>query len=64
MPECITVHHCPGDQGHLLFPTSFTEVDLRVFPESMHGFTSYPTAMAKAALDGVERWLAGRLDDQ
>ena len=40
------------------------EVDLRVFPESMHGFTSHPTAMATAALDGVETWLASRLDEQ
>jgi acetyl esterase len=40
------------------------EVDLRVFPESMHGFTSHPTSMARAALDGVERWLASRLDDK
>jgi acetyl esterase/lipase len=38
------------------------EVDLRVFPEAMHGFTSHPTAMAASALDGVERWLARRLD--
>jgi acetyl esterase len=38
------------------------EVDLRVFPESMHGFTSHPTSMATAALDGVETWLANRLD--
>jgi acetyl esterase len=40
------------------------EVDLRVFPESMHGFTSHPTSMAAAALDGVETWLASRLDEQ
>ena len=39
------------------------EVDLRVFPESMHGFTSHPTSMAAAALDGVESWLAGRLNE-
>ena len=32
------------------------EVDLRVFPESMHGFTSHPIAMAKVALDGIEKW--------
>ncbi len=37
------------------------EVDLRVFPESMHGFTSHPTSMAGVALDGMETWLAGRL---
>jgi acetyl esterase len=40
------------------------EVDLRVFPEAMHGFTSHPTSMATAALDGVEMWLASRLDEQ
>ena len=40
------------------------EVDLRVFPESMHGFTSHPISMAAAALDGVETWLASRLDEQ
>jgi acetyl esterase/lipase len=40
------------------------DVDLRVFPESMHGFTSHATSMAAAALDGVETWLASRLDDQ
>ena len=39
------------------------QVDLRVFPESMHGFTSHPTSMATAALDGVETWLANRLDE-
>ena len=38
------------------------EVDLRVFPESPHGFTSSPTAMATAALNGIESWLASRLD--
>lgn len=38
------------------------DVELRVFPESMHGFTSHPTSMATAALDGVETWLAGRLE--
>jgi acetyl esterase len=37
------------------------EVDIRVFPESIHGFTSHPTAMATAALNSVETWLADRL---
>lgn len=37
------------------------EVDLRVFPESMHGFTSHPTAMAATALDGIGTWMANRL---
>jgi acetyl esterase len=33
------------------------EVDVRVYPESPHGFTLHPTAMASAALDGIESWL-------
>jgi acetyl esterase/lipase len=37
------------------------EVDVRVYPESTHGFTSHPTAMAAAATRGIESWLAGRL---
>jgi acetyl esterase len=40
------------------------EVDFRVFPEAMHGFTSHPTSMATAALDGAGAWLARRLDEQ
>jgi len=40
------------------------EVDVRVFPESPHGFTSSPTAMATAALNGIQSWLAGRLDER
>lgn len=38
------------------------EVDLRLFPESPHGFTSFPTAMATAALGSIESWLTARLD--
>lgn len=37
------------------------EVDLRVYPEAGHGFTSLPTGMAAAARGGIESWLAGRL---
>jgi acetyl esterase/lipase len=37
------------------------EVDVRVYPESVHGFTSFPTAMAAAATLGIESWLAKRL---
>jgi acetyl esterase/lipase len=37
------------------------EVDLRVYPESPHGFTGHPTGMARAALDDRDAWLAGRL---
>lgn len=37
------------------------EVDVRVYPESGHGFTSFPTAMAASALNVIESWLANRL---
>ena len=36
------------------------EVDLRVYPESPHGFTGHPTSMARAALADRDRWLAQR----
>ncbi|GIG56096.1 esterase [Longispora fulva] len=36
------------------------EVDLRVYPESPHGFTHHPTGMAAAALRHRESWLAER----
>ena len=38
------------------------EVDLRVYPESVHGFTSFPTAIAEAARCGIESFLADCLD--
>jgi acetyl esterase len=37
------------------------EVDLRIYPESPHGFTGHPTSMARAALSDRESWLAERL---
>ena len=37
------------------------EVDLRVYPESPHAFTSFRTGMANAAIKAIEEWLAGRL---
>jgi acetyl esterase/lipase len=40
------------------------EVDLRVYPESPHAFTSFPTAMAAAALTGIDSWLSGRLEER
>jgi acetyl esterase/lipase len=36
------------------------EVDIRVYPESPHGFTLHPTAMGKAALADIESWLDDR----
>jgi acetyl esterase/lipase len=36
------------------------EVDLRVYPEAPHGFLSLPIAMATAANDDIDSWLAGR----
>lgn len=40
------------------------EVDLRVYPESPHGFTGHSTGMARAALDDRDSWLAERLSDE
>jgi acetyl esterase/lipase len=37
------------------------EVDLRVYPESPHAFTSFQTGMATAAITGIEEWLTGRI---
>jgi acetyl esterase len=37
------------------------ETDLRVFPESPHGFASFPIAMGRAAIGGVATWLGERL---
>ncbi len=39
------------------------EMDVRVYPESPHGFTLHPTAMASAALEDIESWLADRFFD-
>jgi acetyl esterase/lipase len=36
------------------------EVDLRLYPESPHGFLSFPIAMAAAANEDIETWLAAR----
>jgi acetyl esterase/lipase len=40
------------------------EVDVRVYPESPHGFTSFPTGMAEAAITGIESWLDHRLNEK
>lgn len=34
------------------------DVDLRIYPESQHGFTLHPTAMARRAISDVDAWLA------
>lgn len=36
------------------------DVDLRIYPEARHGFTSRSTGMARAALHDIECWLADR----
>lgn len=38
-----------------------TDVDLRIYPASPHGFTGHPTPMARAALDDMHAWLRDRL---
>ncbi|MFI1221550.1 MULTISPECIES: alpha/beta hydrolase [unclassified Streptomyces] len=37
------------------------DVELRVYPESPHGFTGHPTALAATALDGIASWLRDRI---
>ena len=41
-------------------PVAGGEVDVRVYPESPHGFTLHPTTMASTALNDIESWLADR----
>lgn len=36
------------------------DVDLRVYPESPHGFTFHGTGIARTALDGIGSWLGER----
>lgn len=38
------------------------QVDIRVYPESPHGFTLHPTAMAGRAVNDIESWLADALN--
>lgn len=35
--------------------------EFRIYPESPHGFTGHPTAIARTARDGVDVWLRERL---
>ncbi|MBZ4020453.1 alpha/beta hydrolase [Streptomyces purpurogeneiscleroticus] len=37
------------------------DVEVRVYPESPHGFTGHPTAMAGTALGGIDSWLRDRM---
>ncbi|WP_425326148.1 alpha/beta hydrolase fold domain-containing protein [Nocardia otitidiscaviarum] len=37
------------------------DLDVRVYPESVHGFTSSPTTMAAKAIEHVGAWLTKRL---
>ena len=37
------------------------EAELAVYPESVHGFTVFPTAMARAANERIQRWVAARV---
>jgi acetyl esterase len=44
-------------------PAAGGAVDIRVYPESRHGFTSFDTAMASAALRDIDSWLGDRFLD-
>ncbi|WP_084531673.1 alpha/beta hydrolase fold domain-containing protein [Nocardia miyunensis] len=37
------------------------DVDIQVYPESLHAFTFRPTGMAGAALADIESWLGQRM---
>jgi acetyl esterase/lipase len=37
------------------------DVDVRIYPESPHGFTGHPPALATAALEGINSWLLDRI---
>ncbi|OEV29566.1 esterase [Streptomyces nanshensis] len=37
------------------------DVEVRVYPESLHGFTGHPTAIARTAAGDVGSWLRGRI---
>ena len=37
------------------------DIDLRIYPESPHGFTGHPTPMARAAQDDMTTWLGEHL---
>jgi acetyl esterase/lipase len=38
------------------------EAELAIYPEAVHGFTAFPTAMAKAANRRIHEWVAARLE--
>jgi acetyl esterase len=40
------------------------DVELRIYPESPHGFTGHPIAMARTALSGIGSWLLDRVAQQ
>ncbi|PXW32307.1 UNVERIFIED_CONTAM: acetyl esterase/lipase [Williamsia faeni] len=40
------------------------DVDLRIYPESPHAFTSHPTALAATARHDIESWIAERIANQ
>lgn len=39
------------------FSAADNDVELRVYPDAPHGFTSHSTAMASTALSSVDSWL-------
>ncbi len=40
---------------------ALVDVDLRIYPDSPHGFTTHPTSMARTALEDIEKWIKERL---
>ncbi|MBM7366367.1 alpha/beta hydrolase [Gordonia hydrophobica] len=37
------------------------DVEVRVYPASPHAFSRHPTAMARAAADGIDEWIQSRI---
>lgn len=61
--ECREFNAARGDDNPVMaarLSAAGQEVDVRVYPESPHGFASFPTAMAATAIDDIESWLGDR----
>jgi hypothetical protein len=59
----LTALHLVAKLAHVAGPVvrwraAGNETELEVFPESVHGFTVFPTAMARAANERITTWVA------
>lgn len=42
--------------------TAGNDAEIRIYPESPHGFTGHSTEIAQLALDGIDSWVLDRID--